>query len=89
MAKIKLSKEAAMKAITYSDDANNQLMTNVKIMDNNVNSQFSGLRDPAFRRYLALSEEMQNLLSQVGARMMAISDYCRSVMRWIDNYSEI
>lgn len=89
MAKIKLSKEAATKAITYSDEANNELMNNVRVMDSNVNSQFSGLRDPAFRRYLELSDEMQALLLQVGARMSAISDYCRSVIRWIDTYSEI
>ena len=73
MPRIKLSKDAAMKAITYSNDANTQLMTNVKIMNNNVNSQFSGLRDPAFRRYLELSDKMQDLLSQVGSKMSDIS----------------
>ena len=89
MARIKLSKEAAMKAITYSNEAKDELMMNVRVMDNNVNSQFSGLRDPAFRRYLELSEQMQSLLSQVGAKMEAISDYCQTIMRWIDTYSEI
>ena len=88
MAKIKLSKEAAMKAITYSNDANEQLMTNINVMDNNVNSQFSGLQDPAFNRYLELSSQMQGMLKQIGGKMEAIAQYCQSVIRWIDAYSE-
>ena len=88
MARIKLSKEAAMKAISYSNDAREQLMTNISIMDNNVNSQFSGLQDPAFKRYLELSGQMQNMIRQIGGKMEEISKYCESVIRWIDKYSE-
>lgn len=88
MARIKLSKEAAMKAITYSNDARDQLMTNINVMDNNVNSQFSGLQDPSFRRYLELSEQMQGMLKQIGGKMDEISQYCESVIRWIDSYNE-
>lgn len=84
-----LSKEAAMKAIMYSNEAREQLMTNINVMDNNVNSQFSGLQDPSFRRYLELSEQMQNMLRQIGGKMEEISTYCQSVIRWIDKYSEL
>ena len=85
---IKLSKDACMKAIAYSNDAREELMTNIGVMDNNVNSQFSGLQDPSFRR-LELSGNMQEMLKQIGVKMDAISQYCQSVMRWIDAYSEV
>ena len=77
-----------MKAIAYSNEARDQLLMNINVMDNNVNSQFSGLQDPAFRRYLEMSGQMQNLLKQIGGKMDEISQYCESVIRWIDGYSE-
>lgn len=88
MARIKLSKEAAMKAIAYSNDARDQLRMNISVMDNNVNSQFSDLQDPAFKRYLEMSGQMQDLLKQISGKMDGISQYCESVIRWIDSYSE-
>ncbi len=89
MAKIRLSKDAAMKAIAYSEEAREQLLENINIMDRDVNSQFEGLQDPAFVRYLELSEQMQRLLRQVGDKMNSISEYCKAVMRWIDSYNEL
>lgn len=89
MGKIILSKEAAMKAINYSNEARDQLINNINIMDNEVNSQFSGLQDPSFRRYLELSDQMQDMLKQIGGKMDEISQYCQSVIRWIDSYSEM
>lgn len=88
MATIRLSKNAATKVILYSEEASEQLISNINIMDNNVNSQFEGLQDPAFRRYLEMSEEMQLRLKQVSKKMADISEYCRKVIRWIDNYNE-
>lgn len=87
MGQIKLSKDACMRAITYSNEAREQLMTNISVMDNNVNSQFAGLQDPAFNRYLELSSQMQGMLKQIGVKMEAISEYCQLVIRWIDDYS--
>lgn len=87
MGQIKLSKDACMRAITYSNEASEQLVTNISVMDNNVNSQFTGLQDPAFNRYLELSSQMQGMLKQIGGKMEAISEYCQSVIRWIDDYS--
>ena len=84
MSRFTISKDAAMKAITYSNDARDQLLTNVNVMDNNVNSQFTGLQDPSFRRYLELSDKMQEMLKQMGGKMDEISQYCQSVIRWID-----
>lgn len=88
MGQIKLSKDACMRAIEYSKEANELLMTNINIMDNNVNSQFTGLQDPAFNRYLDLSAQMQTMLKQIGEKMQAIADYCQAVIRWMDDYSE-
>lgn len=87
MGQIKLSKDACRRAITYSDEANEMLMSNINVMDSKVNSQFSGLQDPAFNRYLELSNQMQEMLKQIGGKMDAISQYCQSVIRWIDEYS--
>lgn len=89
MSKIMLSKDAAMKAISYSNDAKEDLLANINIMDGNVNSQFNGLQDPTIKKYLDLSEQMQNTIKQIGAKMEAISEYCQSVIRWIDAYSDI
>ena len=89
MGRITVSEKAAMKAITYSDEARDQLMTNIRIMDNDVNSQFSGLQDPSFKRYLELSGQMQDLLARIGGKMEEISNYCQSVISWIRKYREI
>ena len=86
---IKLSKYACMKAISYSKEASDALVQNANIMDNNVNSNFSGLQDPAFQKYLQLSEQMQNYLRQISAKMDDVARYCESVMRWMDEYNEI
>ncbi len=88
MARIKLSREAAMKAIAYSSEARDQLLSNAGILDNNVNSQFSGLTDPSIKKYVQLSEQMHGTLRQLGAKMDEISEYCKKVIRWIDEYSE-
>lgn len=89
MGKITLSREAAMKAISYSEEARNSLLTNINIMDNGVNSQFAGLTDPTFKKYLELSGQMQEMLRQVGNKMDNIAEYCRKVIRWIDDYSDV
>ena len=89
MARIKLSREAAMKAISYSDEARNELLNNISVMDNNVNSHFSGLQDPTFKKYLELSGQMQEMLKQVSGKLDEISTYCQSVIRWIDDFSEV
>ncbi len=89
MGRIKLSREAAMKVISYSDNARNELLTNINIMDNNVNSHFASLHDPTFRKYLELADQMQGMLKQVGGKMDEISQYCHSVIRWIDDFSQI
>ena len=88
MGRIKLSKDSAMKAITYSKEAFESLTQNAKIMDSQVNSKFIGLKDPTFISYLELSMQMQELLGQVGNKMEAVSDYCQSVIRWIDTYND-
>ena len=55
MGRIKLSKESAMKAITYSQEAYENLAQNAKIMDTQVNNRFIGLKDPTYVSYLELS----------------------------------
>lgn len=89
MGRKRLSKDAALKAIRLSDDAKEELMKNVSLMDSGVNAQFSGLQDPAFKKYLELSEQMKGLLKMIGGRMEEVSKYCQSVIQWIDSYSEI
>lgn len=88
MARITLSKEAAMKAIKYTEDARGKLIHNVSYMNNNVNSRFAGLQDPTYEKYYALSMEMQGLLKQIGGKMDDISVYCKKVIRWIDEYNQ-
>lgn len=88
MGRIKLSKDSALKAISYSQEAFENLAKNANIMDKQVNNQFVGLKDPAFVSYLELSMQMQELLGQVGNKMEAISEYCQAVIRWIDTYND-
>lgn len=89
MSKVRLSKAAASRVISFTDEAYNALTSNVRAMDSRVNSQFTGMVDPALKRYAELSEKLQNTLRQIGTNMEAISTYCRAVMRWIDDYGQI
>jgi len=86
---ITMSKEACMKVISYSREASDSLNQYANVMDNNVNSQFAGLQDPAFQKYLQLSGQMQEYLRQISQRMDDVAQYCEKVMRWMDEYSEI
>ncbi len=88
MARITISKEAAQKAITYSQEAYEKLSANANIMNQQVNTRFIGLKDPTYISYLELSMQMQELLGQVGQRMEAISQYCEKIKNWIDTYNE-
>lgn len=87
--KIIFNREAVMKAISYSDEAKNELLTNINVMDNNVNSHFASLQDPTFKKYLELSGQMQEMLKQVSGKMDEISEYCQGVVRWIDDFSNV
>lgn len=81
-----LSREGAQKVIDYSEEARDNLVSNMNILDYNVNRMFSGLTDPTFRRYLELSEKMQSLLKKVGNRMDDVSKYCQELISFIDIY---
>ena len=72
-----------------ADEAKNDLASNIYIMDNNVNSQFSGLQSPEFKRYVELMGRLQETLIQVSGKMNEISEYCQSVIDWINDYSEV
>ena len=84
-----LPKDPVFRLKELADEARNDLLNNINIMDNNVNSHFSGLQDPTFRKYLELSGQMQEMLKQVSAKMNEISEYCQSVIDWISDFSEI
>ena len=86
---IKLSKDACMRAIEYSREASESLNQNANVMDNNVNAQFAGLQDPAFQKYLQLSEQLQINLRLITEKMDDVARYCESVMRWMDEYNDI
>lgn len=88
MSRITLSKPAAQKAIKYSKEAYEKLTANANVMNKRVNSQFVGLKDPAYIRYLELSAQMQDLIGQIGRKMDSVSEYCEAMMRWIDTYNE-
>ena len=72
MARITISKEAAQKAITYSQEAYEKLSANANFLNQQVNTRFIGLKDPTYVSYLELSMQMQELLGQVGQKMAHI-----------------
>ena len=84
-----ISKHAAQKVIQQSREASECLTRNMQIMDRQINSQFIGLKDPAFISYLELSMQMQELLKQTCGKMEAVSDYCQKVINWIDQYNDM
>ena len=59
MGKITISKNAALKAIEYSRQTQDDLLSNIRIMDDNVNSEFEGLQDPTIIKYLELSDQLK------------------------------
>lgn len=89
MSRVKLSKPAATRIISFTSDAQEALLSNVRSMDSKVNFQFAGMQDPALKRYAQLSEQLQNTFRKIGENMEAISKYCRAVIRWIDEYSAL
>ncbi|MBR2296053.1 MAG: hypothetical protein IKA43_01445 [Clostridia bacterium] len=88
MAAFTISAEAAGKAIQYSSEAVEKLSSNMRLLDTNVNSNFQGLQDPSIKKYLELSEQMQEMLRQVGDKMTQVEDYCKKVIAWIQDYTE-
>ncbi len=88
MGRIQLSERAARAVKAAANEASADLLTNVNVMDNNVNSLFSGLKDPSVRKYLELSNQMQDMIKQMAGSMEAISEYCDKVIAWMQSYSE-
>ncbi len=88
MAQVTLSKPAAQKAITYSQEAFEKLIMNANIMNRQVNARFVGLKDPTYVSYLELATQMQELIGQIGMKMESISNYCQSIIHLIDTYTE-
>ena len=84
-----ISKYAAKQVIDQSKEASESLTRNMQIMDRQINSQFIGLKDPAFISYLELSMQMQKLLKQTCGKMEAVSEYCQKVINWIDQYGDM
>ena len=84
-----ISKYVAQKVIQHSREASECLTRNMQIMERQINSQFIGLKDPAFISYLELSMQMQELLKQTCGKMEAVSDYCQKVINWIDQYNNM
>lgn len=87
--KFTISKYAAQQVIDQSKEASENLTRNMQIMDRQINTQFIGLKDPAFISYLELSMQMQELLKQTVGKMEAVSDYCQKVIHWIDQYNDM
>ena len=87
--KFTISKYAAQQVIDQSKEAAENLNRNMQLMDRQINSQFIGLKDPAFISYLELSMQMQEVLKQISGKMEAVSDYCQKVITWIDQYGDL
>ena len=86
MARIQLSESAAMKIIEYSHSTGEELLSNVRVMDNNVNSNFEGLNDPVIKRYLELSEDLNDAIKQISLKTNDVAEYCKAVLNWIEAY---
>ena len=89
MSKIIISKSAVLKAIEISNQTKDDLLTNIQIMDENVNSEFEGLQDPTISNYLALSDKLKEKLVLITTKLDSISSYCEEVARWVDKYTDI
>lgn len=82
-----ISIPAAQAVIMYSEDTIDKLNTELVRLDFEVNSKFIGLTDPAIIKYNEMSENMRNTLMQICTKMQEVSDYCREVIRWVENYT--
>ena len=86
MSKIQLSTSSALKIIDYSNRTGQELLTNVKVLNDDVNSQFRGLNDPVIKKYLELSEELNDSIKIICQKTNDVSDYCKTVINWIEMY---
>lgn len=85
---IKLSKDAAKKAKSLTEDAFLTLEANTKNLNDRVGSLLLNLNDkPSTKKYDEMMSEIRSLLNQLRNNFNDIEEYCDKVIRWIDEYN--
>ena len=71
-----------------ADEAKEELMANINVMDTNVNAHFVGVEDDDVKKYLELSSQMQDKLKEICGKIGEVSDYCQGVIRWLEDFTD-
>lgn len=84
-----VSKQSAQRIITGTEATQGMLLRNNKVLNASVDDKLYQLQDPSVNRYLELSDQLQDKLTLINAKMDDIINYCQAVIRWIDNYTNM
>lgn len=72
-----------------ADEAKEDLMANINVMDTNVNAHFVDVEDDDIKKYLELSSQMQDKLKEICGKIGEVSDYCQGVIDWFENFTSV
>ena len=75
------------KLIHWSDETASALQTNLNVICDNVNSHFIGIDDLEMQKYLELFAKTSVITKELCDKIGEISELCKNVQKWIDNYS--
>lgn len=85
MSTIKLSKTAALKVIRYSEEMFEELNSNTKQLNDQIVAHMLNLKDPvATTKHMELMQLLEDELKHIGMTVEDITQYCESMIRWID-----
>ena len=72
-----------------ADEAKEELMANINVMDTNVSVQLAGVEDDDIKKYLELSSQMQDKLKEICGKIGEVSDYCQGIIHWFDDFASV
>lgn len=75
-------RKAAQRTEALSDEACDELMQNIKILEENVNARFRDVQDDNIQKYLNLFDEINAKIREISGKISVISDYSSTVVSW-------
>ena len=88
MSKIKLSKDAAIKAKRISEETYNDLAANTKELKREIDEQYKNLNDKATcKKLMEMFSQLENLLRQLRNNFNDVEEFCDETIKFIDRWN--
>lgn len=75
-------RNTALRTKSISDEARDELMQNVKVLEENVNAHFRDVQDENVQKYLSSFDEINAKIREISEKIRDISDYSSTVVSW-------